>query len=91
MAAQEQIQRAAQRLIEAGATAVYLFGSAATGKATADSDVDMAVSGLPPEQFFRAMSLAGRELDCDLDLVDLDTVTPFTRYLREHDELTRLG
>jgi predicted nucleotidyltransferase len=83
----ERIKRAAAALRDAGAREVYVFGSAATGRLRTDSDVDLAVSGLPPERFFRAMGIAWDELGRPLDLVDLDDETPFTRYLREEGEL----
>ena len=35
-------------LKHSGAKTVYLFGSAARGSMRADSDIDLAVSGLPP-------------------------------------------
>jgi len=84
------IERAASELVAAGAREVYLFGSAAWGTMREGSDVDFAVAGLPPERFFAAMGRAARILDRDIDLIDLDEVTPFTRYLREEGELVRV-
>ncbi len=86
-----QIQRAAAVLKAAGAREVYVFGSAASEKMRSDSDVDIAVSGLPPEVFFRAMSDAERALGRPLDLIDLDEDNPFTRYLKSEGELLRVG
>ena len=57
----------------------YLFGSAAHGPVRKDSDVDLAVSGLPPAYFFRAMGKASRVIDLPVDLIDLDDDNPFTR------------
>jgi predicted nucleotidyltransferase len=74
-----------------GAKTVYLFGSAAKGTMRNDSDIDLAVSGLPPENFFKALSLASNLLDRPVHLIDLDEVTPFTRYLIEEGELQRVG
>ena len=85
------IQQAAVALKAAGAQEVYLFGSAARGTLRPDSDIDLAVSGLPPALFFRAMAQAGDTLGRPLDLVDLDETTPFTRYLREEGELQRVS
>ena len=85
------IAKAAATLKAAGAREVYVFGSAAQGKLHEDSDVDMAVSGLPPEVFFRAMARASDALGCPLDLVDLDEDTPFTRYLKREGELRHVG
>jgi len=87
----ERIGRAAAVLKAAGAKEVFVFGSAATGKLRQGSDIDLAVSGLPPERFFKAMGRAGDVLGCTLDLIDLDEECPFTRYLREEGELKRVG
>ncbi len=76
---------------------VWLFGSLATGRARADSDVDLAVLCTPPlgnDRFAlmdRVASLIGRELD----VIDLATVAPAVawevvttgRLLHERDEL----
>ena len=74
-----------------GRQEVYIFGSAAKGTLSEGSDVDFAVSGLPPQAFFRALSAAGRLLPMTLDLIDLDEATPFTRYLKEEGELKRVA
>lgn len=85
------IQQTAAVLKAAGAKEVYIFGSAARGTLDEGSDVDFAVAGLPPQAFFKALSVAGRLLPMTLDLVDLDEATPFTRYLREEGELKRVA
>lgn len=85
------IDRLVAVLKSSGAKTVYLFGSAAKGTMRDDSDVDLAVSGLPPEKFFKALSVASRLLDRPVHLIDLDEVTPFTRYLIEEGELQRVG
>jgi hypothetical protein len=42
--------------------------------------------------FFRAYSMATAEIPGrEVDLVDLDQDSPFTQYLREEDELRRVG
>ena len=87
----ELIKRAAAALKEAGAREVYLFGLGARGKMREDSDIDLAVSGLPPEKFFHAMGNAGDILRRPFDLVDLDEINPFTRYLKEERELQSVG
>lgn len=86
-----RIREAAQALKAAGAREVYLFGSVAQGAPREGSDIDLAVSGLPPEVFFKAMGAARRILRRPLDLVDLDEENPFTRYLRDEGELQRVG
>lgn len=86
-----KVEKAVAALKAAGAREVYLFGSAAKGIMRENSDVDLAVSGLPPEVFFRAMAQASRALGRPLDLVDLDEDNPFTSYLKNEGELLRVG
>jgi predicted nucleotidyltransferase len=86
-----RVEKAVAALKAAGAREVYLFGSASRGKLRDNSDVDMAVSGLPPEVFFRAMAKAHDALDRPLDLVDLDEDNAFTRYLKNKGELFCVG
>ena len=85
------VDKAACALKAVGAKEVYVFGSAAHGTFRENSDVDIAVSGLPAEVFFRAMAKASRALGRPVDLVDLDQDTDFTRYLRQEGELLRVG
>ncbi|MGA2984446.1 MAG: nucleotidyltransferase domain-containing protein [Terriglobia bacterium] len=85
------VDKAASALKAVGAKEVYVFGSAAHGTLRENSDVDMAVSGLPPEVFFRAMAKASRALGRPIDLIDLDEDNPFTRYLKKKGELRRVG
>lgn len=86
-----KIEEAAGALKSAGAKDVYLFGSAAAGTLTERSDIDMAVSGLPPEVFFRSMAEVVDILQRPVDLIDLDEDSLFTRYLKEENELVRVG
>ena len=85
------VDKAVSALKAAGAKEVYVFGSASKGKMRPNSDIDMAVSGLPPEVFFRAMAKASRALGRPIDLIDLDEDNPFTRYLKKEGELQRVG
>jgi predicted nucleotidyltransferase len=86
-----KIAAAATALKSYGATEVYIFGSSAAGTADEHSDVDLAVRGIPPEQFFRAMGAARRALDCPLDLVDLDEDEPFAQHLMHAGRLKRVA
>ena len=73
-----------------GATQVYLFGSATKGGLRPDSDVEVAVTGLPSEVYFSAMSKASNLLGRPVDLVDLDDPTPLVDYLLDSGELVRV-
>lgn len=53
--------------------------------------MDLAVSGLPRQVFFRAMAQASRALGRPVDLINLDRENPFTRYLKQEGELLRVG
>lgn len=85
------LRQGAELLRDAGAREVYVFGSMAAGKARENSDVDLAVTGLPPERFFTAMARLEDLFDRGVDLVDLDDATPFTDYLRQKGLLRRVA
>ncbi len=87
----DRIASAAAVVEAAGAREVYLFGSAATGSVVEESDIDLAVVGLPPERFFRVMTQVIRILGRPLDLLDLDEPTPLVRYLRDEGMLRRVA
>ena len=73
------------------ANEVCVFGSAAKGDVEKANDIDFAISGLPPERFFPAMGRVQMALPRQIDLVDLDEDNSFTRYLRDENELVRIG
>lgn len=73
-----------------GAKEVFVFGSAVKGGLRPNSDVDIAVTGLPPEAYFSAVGRASSLLGRPVDLVDLDDPTPLVAYLVESGELVRV-
>jgi predicted nucleotidyltransferase len=85
------LQRAAAELKQAGAREIYVFGSAAKDVNATGSDIDLAVSGLPPSVFYRMGARISDLIGCSVDLIDLDINTPFTRHLRAEHELVRVG
>ena len=88
---QELLLQAAQSLKAAGAREVFVFGSAADGELREGSDVDLAVSGLPPERFYEAMSDVVDIFKRPVDLVDLDESSLFTEYLQRRGKLLRVA
>lgn len=88
---ENKIKEAADILRNAGAEEVYVFGSYVERREDPVNDIDLAVSGLPPEVFFRAMGAASEVFECPLDLIDLDEDTPFVKFLREKGKLRRVG
>ena len=87
----QDIDIAAEILRKAGAKEVYAFGSSVHGKLRPDSDIDLAVRGLPPEKFFRAMSTVTFAISRPFDLIDLDEPDPFTDYLEREGDLVRVA
>jgi uncharacterized protein len=55
-----------------GAESVVLFGSLANGACHADSDVDLAVSGLPGDRYFEALADLMEVFAGPVDLVRLE-------------------
>ena len=56
-----------------GAHRVVLFGSAARGDIHKKSDIDLAVWGIPPKDFYRAVAFAsGYSKEWRVDLVDAE-------------------
>jgi predicted nucleotidyltransferase len=84
------VTAAANLLRSMGATQVFIFGSAAKGDLRPDSDVDMAVTGLPSQKYFSAVSRVSDLIGRPVDLVDLDDSTPLVRYLLASGELVRV-
>lgn len=87
----KEVEKAAEVLIDAGAKAVYVFGSVAEGTDAPDSDLDLAVSGLPPEKYFRAIGDAIMAVSRRIDVIDLDHPNPFTQYLERKGKLLRVA
>jgi predicted nucleotidyltransferase len=88
---QADIQAAAACLRSHGAIEVYVFGSAVTGRLRVDSDVDLAVTGLPAQVFFRAIADASRILGRTVDLVSLDREDDVAIALLESGNLRPVG
>jgi predicted nucleotidyltransferase len=87
----EAVMAAANLLLSMGACQVFVFGSLAKGELRPDSDIDMAVSGLPAKVYFSAVSRASDLLGRPIDLVDLDDDSPLVRHLLASGELVRVG
>lgn len=75
------LRAAAVLLRGMGAKEVYLFGSAARNELRPDSDIDIAVRGVPASRFFAAAARAAHALGRPLDLVELGVPSPTHRQL----------
>jgi predicted nucleotidyltransferase len=87
----DAVLAAASLLRSMGASQVFVFGSLVKGELRPDSDIDMAVAGLPAKFYFSAVSRASDLLGRPVDLLDLDDDTPLVRYLLGSGELVRVG
>lgn len=67
-----RLPAAAALLRERGAVRVIAFGSLVAGDSWAHSDVDLAVSGLAPDRYFRALADLVALFECHVDLVCLE-------------------
>ncbi len=76
-----EAQRLSQLLAEKfEVEAVYLFGSLVWSEIHApETDIDLAVSGLPAEQYLEAVSFLERESKFPIDLVELSKVSDHLR------------
>lgn len=90
-ALRDRILEAARLLQAQGATAVYVFGSARRDRLRDDSDVDMAVAGLPPAVFFRVMAEASRIVGRPVDLLVMERHPELARQLMKSGELDRVA
>lgn len=88
---EENLMRAVNILKEGGCTEIYLFGSLAIGKAHQKSDMDLAVRGCPPGNFFFLLGKLLVSLDYVVDLVDLDKNLAFAHFLEQEKELQRIA
>jgi len=66
----------AARLMALGAERVWLFGSLAWGAPDVHADIDLAVEGLPPSRYFRAVGELLCAAPAPVDLVELERLPP---------------
>ncbi len=79
-------------LREEGCNEIYIFGSLADGNAPhPETDIDIAVKGLPGNRFFEVYGRLLALTTHTIDLVDMDRETPFTRTLQEKGNLVRVS
>jgi len=85
------LETAIRFLLSKGCSEVYVFGSLGAGTPHAGSDIDIAVRGIRPEEFFRIYGELLTRLRHDVDLVDLDLQADFGRVLAETGSLRRVA
>jgi predicted nucleotidyltransferase len=87
----KDVEKAQNILKNEGCKTVYLFGAMVTGKIHENSDIDIGVTGLPAEKFFRVYSKLYMDLDNKIDLVDFDYDNQFFALLERIGEVVEIG
>mgnify|MGYP001358286666 CR=1 FL=1 len=81
---QDDIQRAIQLLKKHGCKEIYLFGSLASGNFGVGSDIDLAIRGCNPENYFQIYGELLMELEHPVDLINLDREDDFTKFIEDN-------
>jgi predicted nucleotidyltransferase len=87
----DDLERAVEYLKSVGCSEIFVFGSTARGDYEDDSDLDIAVRGIPADQFFAVYGELMTRLSRPVDLVDLDLQKRFGKQLLAGSELRRVG
>jgi len=87
----KRVEKAVALLKSAGCKEVYLFGSVAEGNDNEDSDIDIAIKGCPQGRFFELLGRLMLELDCEVDLVNLDHEDAFSKHLLNKGQLLHVA
>jgi len=84
------IKTASQILKDNGCTEMYIFGSVADNNAGENSDIDIAVKGIPKSKFFKTYGKIISSINHPVDLVCLDYKNEFTDFLSKNGEMIRV-
>ena len=88
---QKDIFTAIEILKNAGCKEIFIFGSLVTGTYNEDSDVDIAIKGGLPENFFALLGKLLTTLGRPVDLINLDREDAFSQYLEKEGDLYRVS
>jgi len=87
----QDIENAIKILKNEGCEAVFLFGSLVTGKIHDNSDIDIGIKGLSPQNFFSVYAHIDKEIKNKIDLVDFDINEEFYSLLNSIGEVVKIG
>ncbi len=76
---QSDLLKAKNILTRNGATQIILYGSMARGDFSAESDIDLCVSGLAGLSYFRAVGECLKEIDSHVSIVPLENTWGYFR------------
>ena len=86
------IEKATIILKNYGCSEIYIFGSLANEKYNEKSDIDIAIRGLKEELFFRVFAELRKELESEIDLIDLDDKSNrFSQFILTKGELIQVA
>lgn len=88
---QDDLERAIEYLKSIGCSEIFVFGSIARGDYREDSDLDIAVRGIPAERFFAVYGELMTRLSRPVDLVDLNLQERFGQQLLAGSDLRRVA
>lgn len=84
---EKKIAKAIEYLKSLGCEEIIAFGSLADGTFDEYSDIDLAISGIAPRKYFKAVAVLPSIIDHKVDLVALDYVSAdFAKKIRERGE-----
>ena len=75
------IEKAISILKEYNSKEIYIFGSLVHGEFNKESDIDIAITGIPGETFFIVWSKLYMNLNHKVDLINLDKGDRFSKFL----------
>jgi predicted nucleotidyltransferase len=88
---ERDLERAVAYLKSVGCSEIFVFGSTARGDQREDSDLDIAVRGIPAEKFFAIYGELMSRVSRPVDLVDLDLQERFGKQLLAGSDLRRVA
>jgi len=85
------VETAVEILKGEGCSEIYLFGSLIDGPITPQSDIDMAVKGIPSGSYFKVFAKLMMRLDHPVDLINLEKDNRFGSMLQKEGYLHRVA
>jgi predicted nucleotidyltransferase len=85
------IEKAIKILLDEGCQEIYLFGSVVEGPVSPESDIDIAVKGIPSGSYFEIFARLMMQLDHPVDLIHLEKENRFGNMLQKEGYLHRVA
>lgn len=84
------VEKALSIIKNEGCIEAYIFGSLFKGNYSLNSDIDIAVRGLKPDRYFKVYGQLLTNLEKNVDLIDLDDESNFSKLLIGKGEMHRV-